>query len=112
MAEYEGKITGVEEKYKTEELIKTKSVMVSWSKNLDELKLRIPKDVWLNELTVAEGKLITFNGTAVFADSIIEFIKSLNTSVCFKDFSLQNTAIVKTKDKWLIKFVLTGYSRN
>ena len=30
-------------------------------KNLDELKLRIPKDVWLNELTVAEGKLITFN---------------------------------------------------
>jgi len=57
--------------------------VTQWVELLPELRLIIPKTVWLNSLSWQEGTDLTLSGYALAYDSVFKFIDTLKASPYF-----------------------------
>jgi type IV pilus assembly protein PilN len=61
-------------------------------KVLDEVAVRIPERVWLDEMSLKEG-VISLSGVSIDAEIVAEFMTSLSASDMFRDVTLTETTL-------------------
>jgi len=93
---------------KSDLLHSLEAARVPWDLILEELRVVLPKDVWLTQLEAHDGGGITFNGYALSYTAVARFMVSLEGSEMFQNIDMLISQTQNIAGREVVNFSLTG----